>query len=88
MNTANSLYITLQEHDAQILRLAAQSAPEQGSARGIRLPHDLAQTALGLVCRAVLENGYRPKPLAAVLRADGAIPGAALPAGTIKVQLG
>jgi hypothetical protein len=56
-------------------------------ALGIVKADVLAHVALGAICRAILGNGYRPRPLASYLRQEDPGNAPALAPGTIKVQL-
>ena len=82
-----SLYVTLSPQDAELLRRAIPPEIPSRDALGIKEPNSLAQIALGAICRAILRQGYQPRPLAAETRLGGPGDEAALPPCVIKVQL-
>lgn len=88
LKTDTALYVTLSEQDANFLRHALAAVPEKRDGLGIKETPGLAWLAVGAVCRAIIEGGYRPKPLYAEIRQQDLLSrGEALPPGVIKIQL-
>jgi hypothetical protein len=85
--TGLALFVTLAPQDAELLRAAVPTAPAPLDRLGNKDTHSLAQAALGAIARAILREGYQPKPLGAEMRLAGAPGHAALPSGVIVVQL-
>ena len=81
-----SLYVTLSPADAELLRAAAPDAPASRDALGIKETNSLAQMALGAVCRAILRQGYQPRPLSAEMRPAGTQDQEPLQPGVIQLQ--
>lgn len=67
----------------EFLRTAAAAEPTNQSRPGPADVGKLAQSVLGSVCRAILAQGYRPKPLLAEL---GRPSQAQLPVNVVLVQ--
>jgi hypothetical protein len=82
-----SLYVTLSPADADLLRAAVPPGIASRDTLGIKETSTLAEMALGAVCRAILRQGYKPRPLSAETRLDGPANEAALQPGVIRVQL-
>ena len=80
------LYVALSPADAELLRAAVPAAPAPRDALGIKETNSLAQMALGAVCRAILRQGYQPRPLSAELRPAGTQDQGPLPPGVIQLQ--
>ena len=78
--TGVSLYVTLSAQDAEFLRVAISAGPPAARPFGQGDIAKLAESALGSVCRTILANGYRPRPLLAQLSP------AAVPANTVVIQ--
>jgi hypothetical protein len=88
LQTGTALYVTLSEQDANFLRHALRAAPAQRDGLGIKETPGLAFAAVGAVCRAIIEGGYRPRPLYAEIRQQDLLSrGETLPPGVIKIQL-
>jgi hypothetical protein len=81
-----SLYVTLSKADADLLRAAVPAGVPSRDALGIKETTTLAQMALGAVCRAILRQGYQPRPLSAELRLAGTQDQEPLPPGVIQLQ--
>lgn len=88
LQTGAALYVTLTEQDANFLRYAMRAAPVKRDGLGIKETPSLAWLAVGAVCRAIIEGGYRPKPLYAELREKDLLTSCeTLPPGVVKIQL-
>ena len=81
------LHLTLSPQDAELLRAAVSAENPSRDALGIKETSALAQMALGAVCRSILSNGYRPRPVATILHQEEPGKLASLSANTIEVQL-
>jgi hypothetical protein len=83
-----NLYIRLNPQDLQLIQHAIpQATAPRDPARPVHAG-TIAHAALGAICRAILDGGYRPQPVAAYLRREDPQLPLSLPEGVIKVQLG
>ena len=83
-NEEVSLYLTLNTQDANLLRAAALGPAAVPRDRlGIPDTGSLAQLALGAICRAILRQGYIPRPALAQI---GDRTPEALPENTITIK--
>ena len=83
-----SLYLRLAPQNAELLRAALPAVPVPRDALGIKSTHNLAQMALGAVCRAILGQGYQPLALASEVWPDGEMDRGPLPPGVVIIKLG